>query len=263
MNFRRIEILLVDSKLFISLCAALFYWTGYMILSENLTAPPIPTILIVFLSALWVYRISRGNLPGALFRSFSLLIGLSIIILSAFWLSLSQILFLAHLGLVSVLYYFPAGAKRKGIRGIPYLKIFIVAYVWAAVSSFLPSLELGQYAWSEKPILLFLAHFCFITAILIPFDIRDMQSDQKDHTLTLPQAMGSTLVKITGVLLMIIFTALILALTTDFYLTLILFGATVLLILKSEQRKPRYYFGLLVDGLLVLYFIAEIIHLLL
>lgn len=100
-------------------------------------------------------------------------------------LSLRTLWILLILGGISVLYSVPI--MDKNLRNIPFLKMFWIALVWS-VTAILPFFEHGDFVW-WKILLQALSVFCFVVAITIPFDIRDMELDHAEMQ-TIPQKLG-------------------------------------------------------------------------
>ncbi len=95
-----------------------------------------------------------------------------------------QLLYLLHLSGIAFFYTIPL--HQKALRNIPYLKIFLVAYVWASVTVFFPSLQFSINNW-----ILFFGQFLFVTAITLPFDLRDIHTDQAQGLRTIAQGIGT------------------------------------------------------------------------
>jgi 4-hydroxybenzoate polyprenyltransferase len=93
------------------------------------------------------------------------------------------------LGILTFLYLVP-GSENKNyffkLREVPYLKIFLIAFVWSASTILLPVIQAGERILDSQVILLFSERFLFIFAIAIPFDIRDMQADRDAGLKTIP-----------------------------------------------------------------------------
>ncbi len=111
-----------------------------------------------------------------------------------FLMSANQLLFLIHLGFLSIFYTLPLPLSSRWaippLRKIPYLKIFIVAYVWASSTVIFPTLE--ENLWIDDPIILqlFFQRLLWIFAITLPFDLRDADSDSQQSLPTLAQHLG-------------------------------------------------------------------------
>lgn len=120
------------------------------------------------------------------------------------------------------------------IRKIPFLKVFYVGLVWALVNCWLTLKEFNF------PI--FLISFFFITALVLPFDIRDMKSDTVK---TFPQIIGVQNTKYVAYLM--IFTSTILSIfylelkySFAFFLSSII---TYILVYFSENKRKDTYFS--------------------
>jgi hypothetical protein len=136
------------------------------------------------------------------------------------------------------------------IRKIPLLKVFYVGLVWALVNSWLTLAEFNF------PI--FLISFFFVTALVLPFDIRDMESDTVQ---TFPKLIGVQNTKFLAYILVSISTILsVFYLKThcavSFYLTSVI---TFILIYFSESKRDDAYYSFGVETCSVLPFLFYII----
>jgi 4-hydroxybenzoate polyprenyltransferase len=167
-----------------------------------------------------------------------------------FWL-------LVHLGLISMLYSLPVVPGRNKwvlLRNIPLLKVFLIAYVWACVTVWLPLLGAGWDIRSTEGWYLFAQRFLFILPLTIIFDIRDVDKDQASATLTLPRLIGVAPAKVTAGLILLAYLALVtLTQGGSQRLALIVcglwYGAVIGLARKS---RSEYFYALAADGILVL-----------
>lgn len=120
------------------------------------------------------------------------------------------------------------------IRKIPFLKVFYVGLVWALVNCWLTLPEFNL------PI--FLISFFFITALVLPFDIRDMKSDTVE---TFPKLIGVQNTKYIAYLLVFLSTVLS-AYYLDHRAALAFFLSgiiTYILIYFSENKRSDAYFS--------------------
>lgn len=124
------------------------------------------------------------------------------------------------------------------IRKIPLLKVFYVGLVWALVNCWL---TLPEFSLS-----IFLISFFFITALVLPFDIRDMKSDTVE---TFPRMIGVQNTKYIAYVL--VFISVILAIFNlkliygvAFFLTGII---TFILIYFSENKRDDTYFSFWIE----------------
>ncbi|WP_317041463.1 UbiA prenyltransferase family protein [Chryseobacterium oranimense] len=124
------------------------------------------------------------------------------------------------------------------IRKIPLLKVFYVGLVWALVNCWL---TLPEFSFP-----IFLISFFFITALVLPFDIRDMGSDTVQ---TFPKLIGVQNTKYIAYIL--VFISILLAAfylkpvyDTAFFLSGII---TFILIYFSENKRDDTYFSFWVE----------------
>jgi hypothetical protein len=145
-----------------------------------------------------------------------------------------------------------AALKKKAIRQIPFLKIFLISLSWAAVTVAIPladeRLPLNTFT------LFFIAQTLFIFALTIPFDIRDMQIDVPNN-FTIAQRLGVKRAKLLSILCMPM-TALcylnLPLLTTETIALICSIMVTIpLLAMANVNRKDLYYTGF-IDGLMIL-----------
>lgn len=181
---------LIKSNVWVALC-----FTGLFIFFQlGLYRQILSVWGIVFFGTLAIYNFTRIKSLGELFQ-FSkenrlqiilTYIGLAgtlvCVILRGF--ELKTFLYLGVLGFVSFCYNLPF--SNLGLRAIPFLKLFLIAFVWAGSSIGL-LLVVHNDLFHYK--LLFLSVFLFVIGITIPFDIRDTHSDEKQLK-TVPQVIG-------------------------------------------------------------------------
>ena len=135
-----------------------------------------------------------------------------------------------------------------GLRGVPGLKLPLIALAWAWATVVLPLLGTG--AWNELSWAVALGQTLFIAGLTIPFDIRDLAQDPPGLQ-TLPQWLGAhEALRIALILLAV--SAAIFVQTPDqtgrMALSLI---ALPIVAFGPVPRREAYYTGLL-DGLLIL-----------
>lgn len=157
--------------------------------------------------------------------------------------------------MLSILYFLPPFNFRK----IPYLKQFFIALIWVMVCVFIPLLfEASEFKglanFGKSEWLYIASQFCFIAALCIPFDIRDMNKDREEGTKSLPVVLGMQKSKIAAILLLAIY--LVLAFFIDFKSLIgirgIVFLVSVAAVYFSNPNRHRYYFIFFVEGIIVL-----------
>lgn len=136
------------------------------------------------------------------------------------------------------------------IRKIPFLKVFYVGLVWALMNCWLTLPEFN--------IPIFLISFFFITALVLPFDIRDMKSDTVK---TFPQIIGVQNTKYIAYLMTFISTVLAaFYLEWDYSMAFFLSSIiTYILIYFSKNERPDAYFSFGVETCSALPFLFSLI----
>ncbi len=95
------------------------------------------------------------------------------------------------MGFLSMFYVIPIPFIKKGLRNIHYLKVFIIALVWALIIIGLPFIDgMKTIVLDTTSALAFIQCFVFILAITLPFDVRDIDFDKADELKTIPQLIG-------------------------------------------------------------------------
>jgi len=166
--------------------------------------------------------------------------------------------FVSHLAVISVGYTVPIlyrASTAKPLRKVPLLKVFLIAYVWAAVTIFFPLLDAGLEVWNEQALLLFLRRFLFILALALLFDIRDFTYDRTTRILTIPGLIGVNKTKWLSLGLLLVYSILVATSeseTTVWALLAGALGAAVVVVFSGEYKK-RVYYLLLADGAMLLH----------
>jgi len=143
------------------------------------------------------------------------------------------------------------GLNGKNLRDIPGIKIYIIAFVWVLISVLLPYLldENQDYGQMSQ---LFIAEFCFMIAITIPFDVRDIKLDDSSKK-TIPQIIGiKKSIRISILLLIasqIIWQQLLPSFNLGIWLTTLI---SVLILFYANTKRNELYFSAIIDGLLLL-----------
>ncbi|MCB0792982.1 MAG: hypothetical protein H6595_07925 [Flavobacteriales bacterium] len=198
----------------------------------------------------WVHRHRQGMrvlvvLCGAV--SAALLLPLA---REAWWVALL-------LGPAIALYIVPFGAgEQSGLRHIPFVKVFLIALVWSGVVVVFP---FAAHADENSPLLVYLGleRSCFVLAITLPFDVRDMHVDDAAHR-TVPQMIGGRATKVLAIVLLMLSLTIValICMTQGLFGELVgAFAAyicTAVLVLRSDPSRSTIHYNLLLDGTLVL-----------
>ena len=149
-------------------------------------------------------------------------------------------LYLGVLGFVSFCYSLPFSGL--GLRTIPFLKLFLIAFVWAGSSIGL-LLVVHDDLFAYK--FLFISVFLFVVGITIPFDIRDSNSDERQLK-TIPQVIGVNYAKTLSILSLVSSSILFWLefgewniLVKSWMITILI--SIVFVIISSEKRNDFYY----------------------
>jgi 4-hydroxybenzoate polyprenyltransferase len=115
--------------------------------------------------------------------------------LVSFLTRIEVLLTLAPFALITLFYSVPVFKSRKKrffrLREISYLKIFLIAMVWSATTILLPIVQSNQTFENIQVACVLAERFLFILAITVPFDIRDMEADRNEGTITIPIKIGT------------------------------------------------------------------------
>lgn len=187
------------------------------------------------------------------------ILGLIIALIISLKFSLSLwLLCVAAFGITGF-YSFPF-VYGKGLRDLPFIKLFLIAAVWTFTSIALPLLYTNAPIATEE-------HFfamsmgLFVIAITLPFDIRDIHSDDKSMR-TIPQMFGIKWTKILAILMLVL--AFYLLQFTNHYDALInaaaiCFVITSALIIRASPQKPHAYFSVWIEAMPVVWLLNYIV----
>lgn len=176
-------------------------------------------------------------------------------------LSVKTLLFLAPLGLLTFLYAIPfLSGFQKNLRSIGYLKIIIVATVWAGITVFLPALD-SEIIFTNSLYLIALQRFLLVVVLILPFDIRDVQYDAV-LLQTIPKKIGIKKTKKLGYSLLVICLLLEFAIKPNHELItvfLLFMAITLTLLMKSSEEKSKYYSSFLVESVPIIWWVLLLI----
>lgn len=155
----------------------------------------------------------------------------------------------------TLLFILPLRNGRR-LRDIPFFKVFYISLLWTYATLILPAMVVGV----SIPFLWLAGRYFFILGITLPFDIRDMEQDQREGLRTFPLLLGWLNVRnlAIGSLVMSVFMILLQGLTETsgvhaatvaMVVTLVLAGVIVS---QVRPELPRRYFDIGLDGTLFL-----------
>jgi len=267
--------LFIYGNYFIALCAALLLYETYILLD---LPPSLFYTSLAFFSTLFTYNIDRLVAYKEIskvaaerqiwitrhWRLMAVSAGISFIylVICIFYIHWPVLVFIAHLGFISLAYSLPlvyGKTNAHTLRSIKGLKIFLIAYVWAASTVLMPCLALSIPLFSKEVVLLFIERLLFIFIITLPFDIRDYKSDIASNVSTIPGMIGIRNTKLLAVGCMLVF--MIIAIlhypfrTGIFWARIISAISTLYIVYKTEETHHEYYFTALLDGTMVIQFV--------
>jgi hypothetical protein len=164
---------------------------------------------------------------------------------------------LIPLSLATILYVFPVKKGVSGLRFVPGLKLFLISFIWAGVTFFLPVFNEGIW-YDESMIVYFVQRLLFVLAITIPFDIRDAEFDSQELS-TLPQIIGVGASKITAIAALVIY--MVIARWSEaqfpisFWVDALVMSVSIVLISFSGRRRSRYFTAFWIEGIPVFWYL--------
>ncbi|HSH64280.1 MAG TPA: UbiA family prenyltransferase [Bacteroidia bacterium] len=275
---------LINSNIYISLGAV--FLTIETQIQLGMTPQWHPYLFIIFFATLFEYNIHRlvtivtnkealnsdkhkwvrKNLTGFYLLVFLSVAGFTCV---AFLAKREVLITLAPIAVITLFYSLPVFGNKRTIfrlREIPYLKIFLIAFVWASSTILLPIIQSGNTFNRSHVVAMLAERFFFVLAITIPFDVRDIEADKQAGLKTIPLLLNEDKSLVLSYLSLFIF-----FLISFFHyqmlnrwfiiLPLSISTLTTFLFLNSKKIKnlPYYHYGILdgtmfLQGLLVLVF---------
>lgn len=226
----------IDSQLYVSLMGTSF--AVFFMLHQNIFR--FSTVLLIFITYFsgYVYTKYQGN-KEVLFKvlAFNFFCGLVSVFLILHNNNFERLIRWGIIVFLGLLY--DSFFLKYFIRKIPLFKVFYVGLIWGLVCGWL---ILPEIHWP-----IFFLSWLFITALVLPFDIRDMKSDD---VITFPQLIGIQNTKYLAYVL--VFSSLIISIlylqtnnSLSFFLTSIF---TFVIIYFSENYRKESYFSFWVES---------------
>ena len=226
---------IIDSQIYVSLMGTLLA-VFFMLEQEILRLPTVLLIFITFFSGYLYTKYQNRQFFGKILF-FNVICGIfsaALIMLNHNEIRLLKWAVIVVLGLL-----YNTSFLEKHIRNIPLLKAFYVGLTWALINSWLIVPEFNPE--------IFAISLLFVTALVLPFDIRDMNDDKG---VTFPKLIGVQNTKYLSY--MMVFGSVIIAvfsLKTEFSLAFLLASAfNFILIYFSENDRKDSYFSFWVES---------------
>tara|TARA_B100000795_G_scaffold91023_1_gene66327 strand:- start:23798 stop:24619 length:822 start_codon:yes stop_codon:yes gene_type:complete len=159
------------------------------------------------------------------------------------------LLLLGLLGLLTLLYLIPT-VNHKNFRSISGVKVFIVAMVWSCFTLLIPVYQ--AHGLSVDVWLCFTQRFFIVLALIVPFEIRDLQEDGS-NLLTLPQYFGVKKTKQIGffLVLLVLLLELLKGQTAAYevWSLIAVCGLIFLSIFFSKTKQSKYFASFWVESI--------------
>ncbi|MES2138438.1 MAG: hypothetical protein V4511_01935 [Bacteroidota bacterium] len=232
----------------------------------------LPYSLLVFFASLFVYNFQRifykspsENNPGSIRRNWIFnnkisikvlsLIGFIGVSITFFFNDYKILLYLSPLLILSLIYFLPFIKLRKN----PWLKLLTLVLVWTMVTAVVPILLTGTEHFTKNDLLHIFVRFCFMMAICIPFDIRDLEIDKADAVSTLPLLLSENTARWLAFGFMLLYIFLIVPeyffgmINLNVFIALLLSAAiNGMLVLMSNSKRNEYFYVAGIDGTMIL-----------
>ena len=173
--------------------------------------------------------------------------------ISGYWFfrifNLSDLLYFSPL--IGIALFYAVRMFNKSLRDIAFIKIILIALSWSSVTVLIPA-YVNQSLFDENVWMLFSLNFAYIFALVIPFDVRDLNFDETDKR-TIPQLLGVVGSKILAVGLLLFCCVLsTFMLDKGIFLIPVYILSGILIVMVSKKRTELFYaFG--IDGLILLF----------
>ncbi len=220
----------IDSQLYVSLMGTLF---AVFFMKEQNTFR-FPTVLLIFITYFSGYLYTKYQYTRHFFKILVLNAVAGIVCAFLIIHNHNEIRLLKWFIIVVLGLLYNSFFLDVYIRKIPLLKVFYVGLVWALVNCWL--------TLPEFSIPIFLISFFFITALVLPFDIRDMHSDTVK---TFPVLIGVQKTKYIAYVLVFMSNMIgIFYLTPLYALAFFMTGiVTYIFIYFAENKRDDTYFS--------------------
>ncbi len=227
-------------------------------------------IIFIFSATLFTYNMQRwlgdfmhtnNFMPAKRIMMIAAIFGM---LITVWHITPVELIVLGFSGALSFAYAHPfmmLGGVRKSLRQIPYLKIWIITLAWVLGVVLAPMLGFFEWTgWSDtfQSILFLIQQGSFVLALTIPFDVRDLKTDDSSFK-TIPMIWGNSRAVFFGgqLLLLSSVCSFLNFLTGLFYFESLLMHLAVcigswLLVRKGKRERSPVYYSVGLDGMLFL-----------
>ena len=159
--------------------------------------------------------------------------------------------------LLTVLYAVPfLSGFDKNLRQVSYLKIVVVALVWAGFTVLIPWIDVGKEI-TINVMLLMLQRFFIVVVLILPFDIRDVMYDAISLQ-TIPKKIGEAKTKKLGLMLLVFSLVLEYILPTNNIVKtpfMLFFFLLVIFLMRAEKEQSKYFSSFWVELLPIVWWL--------
>ena len=274
---------LLFSNLFIAICAMAQGALTYLLLGTN---PDYGILALLGCATFSLYNFSMilakpksplnspHRRPRWIYSHYKFIVALTVLssialLPLAIQLGSQSAIVLGLAALIAISYNLPLfkrATDREGLRSLPGAKVFIIALVWTLSCVCLPIAALddsGHLVSVSDKWILSVKRFLFITAITIPFDMRDVLQDKQYNLKTIPVILGERKANLFCQAILVLYVVLLLLFVNQVTIATIgLILVTLLtawLVFRSSWKKDEYYYFLFLDGTLILQFLVVFI----
>lgn len=255
----------INSSIHVALAVVSLCWITFLHFDY---APDSRLLLFVFFATITGYnfvkyagvaKLHHRSLAKGLrtIQIFSLLAFLFLVYF-IFLIGLKILLWVSIFGILTLLYALPVFSRRRNLRSISGVKIFIIALVWSGVTVVLPVVEKEEVLLMSVT-LEFVQRFLLVLAWIIPFEIRDIKYDL--HQLgTIPQRIGVTQTKVFGLALLIaaVFLEVLKPHTAipSFIAITFIAGVSAGFIWRAKERQAAYFSSFWVEAIPIIWLLV-------
>lgn len=162
--------------------------------------------------------------------------------------------YLLPLFILSVAYFLPVIKLRK----YGFIKMIVLVLVWTCTTSLIPVL-MSTTTFSTSHIAQIGSRFCFMMAICLPFDVRDIEIDKMESISTISHRIGVRKTIIAAVVFsiayelfnVVLFSSNVIGLAVFLSLSFVFLICFFLILLTRNSRHDYFYLGA-IDGLMIL-----------
>jgi len=276
---------LLFSNVFMALCAVAQGLVTFYLIGAK---PVFLVTWLLFTSTLGIYNfciiLAKPKQPDRshhkrvrwFFSHYRLMVTFTIVSLLSliplfFLIAIESKILMVFLSVISFFYGIPvftAGNQKFGLRNIPGLKQFLITLVWTMSTVLLPILEARHFNLTgismRDTTILIAKRFLFIAALTVPFDIRDLFEDHQSGLKTVPVIWGEQIAYLFCQILLAGYIVLLFlfrnnGFNPDFWALAITAVIAGWLIFNSKWKKNEYYYFFLIDGMLILQYLALLV----